>query len=126
MSQSSPSSFSSPFDDTASTFQIVVALLREWWARWRRGERPHAEDYLRRAAQSCPPSGLPDADAFAFVHAEVYLRRADGEAPPLEEYLARFPQFAARLQALFRNGPAFDSTTPFTLRPTEPSALQRP
>src|SRR5262249_31009066 len=67
-------------------------------ARWQAGERIPAEAYLERH-----PALQADVEgALELIYHEVLLREGQGEAPQLDEYLARFPQFAERLRLLFQ------------------------
>jgi hypothetical protein len=77
--------------------QLVEALRAEQCARWRAGERVPAEAYL----QQHPGLGADAGCALELVYQEVLLREQQGEAPHPDEYLRRFPQFAAQLAPLF-------------------------
>jgi serine/threonine-protein kinase len=75
----------------------LVAILRvDQHERWRRGEHIPAEHYLQQFFS------LHDEEdhALDLVYGEFLLREQLGEAPAPQEYVQRFPQFAAafRLQ----------------------------
>ncbi|HLN31947.1 MAG TPA: serine/threonine-protein kinase [Gemmataceae bacterium] len=78
--------------------QGLASLLEEVCAdqvqRWHGGERVSAEEYLARN----PILQSDSASAFELVYGEFVLRESLGETPALEEYLQRFPQFAAQLK----------------------------
>jgi len=78
--------------------QVAAILAVDQRERWRGGERIAAEDYLR------PYPALQAAvePALELVYGEVVLREERGEAPALNEYLERFPQYAARLREQFQ------------------------
>jgi hypothetical protein len=77
--------------------QPVEVLREDRRARWARGERVPAEEYLRRhpALRADPESVLQ------LVYDEVHLRQTLGEEPRLEEYARRFPELADELGPLF-------------------------
>src|SRR3954454_24398654 len=88
---------------------LASHLAEELTRAWRLGERPCAEDFLRRAP------GLaehPHAAALV-VHEEVRLRRELGPPIDAEELRRRFPQWEAALLPLLRRlepqdaGPVF-------------------
>jgi serine/threonine protein kinase/Tfp pilus assembly protein PilF len=64
--------------------------------RWRRGERPPAEEYLARHPEF---TDAPEA-ALELIAEEIYLRAEVGEEVPGEEFLRRFPQWQRQVQAL--------------------------
>src|SRR5438128_318540 len=76
--------------------QLVAVLCVDQWRRWHAGERIQAERYL----QTHPALAAAWADSFELVSAEFHIRQGLGGNPSLEEYLARFPQFAAKLHKL--------------------------
>jgi WD40 repeat protein len=70
--------------------------LIEQRTRWGRGERVTVEVLLRDH-----PELVEDAEAILdLVLGEVLLRQESGEKPGIEEYTARFPQFAELVRAL--------------------------
>jgi serine/threonine protein kinase len=71
-------------------------VCKEFEAAWKAGERPHIADYLDQAPELDRPALLPQ-----LVLLEVDYRRRAGEQPSREEYLARFPEYAELLGALF-------------------------
>jgi tetratricopeptide (TPR) repeat protein/tRNA A-37 threonylcarbamoyl transferase component Bud32 len=101
-----------------------ATLLRDdQRARWQRGERVVVEAYLDQH-----PALPPDAQ-LDLIYNEVVLLQEAGEAPRLEEYLRRFPQFAAQLKDQFEVDQALESGRLFgdarTLvehRPASPAA----
>src|SRR2546422_5110679 len=76
-----------------SPAEIVAVLRIDQRHRWQRGERVEAEAYLRAW-----PLVAEDDRALELICCEFRLRQALGEAASLEEYLQRFPAYAARLQ----------------------------
>jgi serine/threonine protein kinase/tetratricopeptide (TPR) repeat protein len=64
--------------------------------RWRLGERPPAEEFLRRHPQLWDQ---PEA-AVDLVYEEICLRQELGEESPAEQVVARFPQWRAQLEVL--------------------------
>ncbi len=73
------------------------AVLDEQQARWQRGERPPAEDFLARH-----PSLRDDAEAaLDVIYQEFVIRRALGESPSPDDYLGRFPTWADGLVRQF-------------------------
>ncbi len=82
-------------DRAASLSERLAAELAE---RWRRGERPCAEEYLQRY-----PDLWRDPEAAAdLIYEEVCLRQDLGEAGAAADALRRFPQWRAALEMLFR------------------------
>jgi serine/threonine-protein kinase len=75
----------------------ALALRLEQARRWRIKERVPAEEYLARH----PELNANPEYALEVVYGEVLLREEEGEMPRVEEFLARFPQFASQLQRLF-------------------------
>jgi serine/threonine protein kinase/tetratricopeptide (TPR) repeat protein len=73
-------------------------LAAELAERWRRGERPRAEEYLdRHPALWEQPEAATD-----LIYEEVCLRQEHGESDAAEDALRRFPQWRAELEVLFR------------------------
>lgn len=73
----------------------IVAVLRvDQWERWRLGQRVPAEAYL----DAFPAVRDQAEHAVELILAEYLLREELGEQPALEEYLGRFPQYAAALK----------------------------
>ncbi len=77
--------------------RLVEALREDQARRWRLGDGLPAETYL-----SAFP-GLADSadDALVLVWGEALLRLEAGDAPSLEEFRARFPQYADALALQF-------------------------
>ena len=76
-----------------SPAELVVMLRIDQKHRWKRGERVNAESYL-----SAWPSVNESNGALELICAEFILRQSLGETPLLEEYLQRFPAYAAQLR----------------------------
>jgi len=74
--------------------KVAAVLAVDQRERWRDGERPPAEGYL----QPYPALGGDVELALELVYGEFWLREELGEVPALEEYLRRFPAYAARLK----------------------------
>jgi hypothetical protein len=64
-------------------------------AAWLAGARPPVEEYLARAALEDPA-----ALSSELMRLDVEYRRRAGETPRLDEYQARFPGHAVRLNPL--------------------------
>jgi serine/threonine-protein kinase len=62
--------------------------------RWLAGQRVSTEAYF----QLFPTLSHDDEAAFALIYGEFMLRESLGEASTVEEFLWRFPQFAARFR----------------------------
>jgi WD40 repeat protein/tRNA A-37 threonylcarbamoyl transferase component Bud32 len=77
--------------------QLVEVVRADRRARWQRGERVPAEEYLARY----PALQADVTCAVELVYHEVLLREELGEAPQVGEYLQRFPQYRSRLEPLF-------------------------
>jgi WD40 repeat protein/tRNA A-37 threonylcarbamoyl transferase component Bud32 len=83
-----------PQPSAAHSPASLAALLGEdLRLRWRKGERPRAEDYLRDYPRLAE---YPDA-LLDLICREYALRQELGEAPAAQEYLARFPGHARAL-----------------------------
>src|SRR5262245_1473190 len=82
-------------DGAGGALDRIAALRREQRARWMCGERVAVEEYL--GGEDSETAVDPES-ALVLIHAEYLLRQELGEAPALEEYLARFPEFAERLR----------------------------
>jgi hypothetical protein len=83
--------------------QLATLLRDDQRARWQRGERVAVEVYLERHP-ALPADALLD-----LIYQEVVLLQEAGEAPQLNEYLRRFPQFAAQLKDQFEVDEALES-----------------
>jgi WD40 repeat protein/serine/threonine protein kinase len=82
------------------------ALLDDQARRWQRGERLLVETYLgQQPALRQDPEAVLD-----LLYHEVVLRQAHGEAVSVEEYIARFPQWAGQLRLHFQVHEAIDPT----------------
>jgi serine/threonine protein kinase/WD40 repeat protein len=97
----------------APLVEIVCERQRQLWQV---GERVSAETLLRQH-----PSLESDPDnALEVVYNEVLLREEYGETPRVEEYEARFPQFAPRLGPIFALHRALESSSPDGAHSTDP------
>src|SRR5262245_29761010 len=74
--------------------QIIGALSVDQWHRWQQGERVPAEVYL----QMHPGLAGAQGEAFDLVYGEFLLREELGEQPTIDDFVKRFPQYAAELQ----------------------------
>ena len=74
--------------------EIVDVIETDRAERWQRGDRVRAERYLA----DFPAVAADSEAALIIVYGEYYLRQESGDSPSLMEYLARFPQHAARLR----------------------------
>jgi serine/threonine protein kinase/Flp pilus assembly protein TadD len=73
-----------------------TALAEEMAARWRRGERPPAEEFL-----ACHPEIRDDSDAAIDLIYEEFCLRQEFRLPArAHEFLARFPQWREQLAAM--------------------------
>ena len=77
-----------------STQELVKRILADQRERCQRGEAFRVETYLEQQ-----PALRADADAVLdLIYHEMVLRETQGEAPTLQEYLARFPEWAEQLE----------------------------
>jgi serine/threonine protein kinase len=83
---------------------LAERLAEEMRRRWRRGERPLAEEFLRRHPELWD---RPQAAA-ELIYEEICLREEDGEPGADEDVLHRFPQWAAPLRVLLECHRALD------------------
>src|SRR5262245_34818746 len=84
--------------------QALSRVLTDQERRWRAGAPVALEDYLRQEPSLDDPEALLD-----LIYKEVLLRGERGESPQLEEYVARFPNLAAKLRPLFEVHHAIES-----------------
>jgi hypothetical protein len=77
--------------------EVVAVLAVDQQQRWQQGERPLAEGYLEKR----PDLRAEAESALELIYGEFLLRERLGESPQPEEYLCRFPAFAARLKEQF-------------------------
>jgi serine/threonine protein kinase len=75
---------------------LAERLAEEMAARWRRGERPLAEEYLARH----PDLRADPEAAIDLIHEEICLREEHGLPAPSSEILGRFPQWRTELEIL--------------------------
>jgi serine/threonine protein kinase len=87
--------------------QLVAVLCVDQWQRWHAGQRISAEKYF----EMHPALAAAWADSFELVSAEFRIRQELGENPTIQEYLTRFPQFAAKLHKLESIGSSPPATT---------------
>jgi WD40 repeat protein len=98
--------------------QLIDLVCDRQRLLWQGGERVPAEALLRQH-----PMLEADADgALEVVYNEVLLRAQCGETPRVEEYEARFPQFAPRLKPIFELHHALESSSADGAHSTDPSA----
>jgi predicted Ser/Thr protein kinase len=69
---------------------------RRFEAQWQGGEQPRIEDYLEVAPASDRPALVRD-----LLFLELAYRCRHGDRPPEDEYLRRFPEYAAVVEAVF-------------------------
>jgi serine/threonine-protein kinase len=79
-----------------SPARLIDRLCDEFEATWRKGLRPDLEDFLARA----PESGLSTLFRELLV-LELEYRVQRGESPTAQEYVSRFPVFAAVIDEIF-------------------------
>ncbi len=77
--------------------QVVADLLADRRRRWNDGDRVTAEQYLSEH----PELDATPEYAIDLVYSEYLMREQLGERPQADEYLARFPRFAAQLSRQF-------------------------
>src|SRR4029453_4372566 len=77
-----------------SARELAALVSLDQRERWRRGQRPAAEEYLRRFPQLLSDNEL----ALDVIYSEFLLREELGQQPDPREYLLRFPEFADTLQ----------------------------
>jgi len=94
--------------------RLLARLQAEQRAGWQRGERGLVETLLQEN-----PALRSEAEAILeLIYHEVLLREEHGEAPRLDEYLQRFPQFAAQLRDQFEVHGALESGRLFRATPS--------
>jgi serine/threonine-protein kinase len=101
--------------------EAAAVLAVDQWQRWHAGQRLPAEEYLRR----CPALSGDAGAALEVIYGEFLIRRDLGEPAEPQEYLDRFPQFAAGLREQFALFVALDTGATGTTAntsgpPTEP------
>jgi hypothetical protein len=77
-------------------FEQVVALCEDYSHDWQTQARPALESYLARVGDEARPTLFRNLLGIDIEH-----RRAAGEQPQLEEYCARYPQFASLIRNAF-------------------------
>jgi serine/threonine protein kinase/WD40 repeat protein len=77
-----------------STRELASLVSLDQRERWRRGQRPAAEEYLRRFPQLLSDEEL----VLDVIYSEFLLREELGQEPKPLEYQLRFPEFAETLQ----------------------------
>jgi serine/threonine protein kinase len=85
-----------------------MLLQVEQRKRWRAGDPVRVEVFF----QEYPRLKADEEAAIDLVYHEIRLREEKGEKGLVEEYLARFPEFAARLPALFELHSALKAGSP--------------
>ena len=96
----------------------VDAACDQFEAAWKAGERPRIEDHLEEAVESERPALLGELLAL-----ELAYRRRGGESPSPEEYRARFPDQAVRIDRVFAEQPAKPGRRIGTARPAVDASL---
>ena len=102
--------------------QAPLSLVHHHRQCWREGKRLSVEAFL----EEFPPPTLGDDDLLDLIYNEIVLREENGERPELDEYLKRFPEYAADLRAQFDVHRALQSGQPFTLNLSSASFDQTP
>src|SRR5580704_726547 len=92
--------------DTGSPSSRLRELCRDQRDRWLRGERVFVEAYLDRD----PQLGNDEKLLLDLIYAEFCLREEVRESPTCDEYLQRFPHFAAQLRPLLELHHAVEMT----------------
>jgi serine/threonine protein kinase len=86
-----------PGDDVSLTRLVEINRVCDGFeAAWRAGRRPAIEEHLDAVDEALRPELLRE-----LLAAELELRRSAGEDPGVAEYLARFPDDVALVEALF-------------------------
>src|SRR5690242_4478854 len=75
---------------------LAARLVGEMIERWRRGERPLAEEFLARH----PGLAEHPEPAADLIYEELCLRQEHGPEVPAEQVLRRFPQWRPQLEVL--------------------------
>jgi hypothetical protein len=89
--------FVAPERETLDDFDWLTRLRHDQQKRWRRGERPLVEVYLRRFQMlRQDPEALLD-----MIYQEILLREEGGEAPQSREYAQRFPTCREQIEQQF-------------------------
>ncbi|HTU27276.1 MAG TPA: serine/threonine-protein kinase, partial [Pirellulales bacterium] len=76
-------------------------------SRWLAGDRIPVETFLSQH----PELATRECDLVELIHAEIDLRESQGEHPAAEEYVNRFPGFAAQVESLFDGKSTLASVT---------------
>jgi hypothetical protein len=97
-----------------------MRLLVEQRQAWRQGKRVLVETYLERH----PRLADDDEAVLDLIDNEVLARREQGEAPRLDEYLRRFPRWAAEVRLQFEVEQAIEADRQAAA--TLPAGLPRP
>jgi tetratricopeptide (TPR) repeat protein len=85
----------------------VRALRCDQRRRWQEGERIRVEAYLEQQ-----PDLRSDSEGILdLIYNEIVLREEHSESPGLDDYLARFPQFAAQLRLQFEVHEALEESS---------------
>jgi tRNA A-37 threonylcarbamoyl transferase component Bud32 len=102
-------------DSTLDHTRVGPAPPDDLRRRWQHGDRLRVETYFEQN----PALAQDEEAAIDLIYCEFLLRAEGGEAPRPEEYVARFPRYAQRLQFLL----AFDEAVCDLIR--SPSLAQR-
>ena len=95
-SKTSMSTLASDRSELAEAASLGEQLAREMRQRWRRGERPTAEEYLAQF----PELRQSAEAAIDVIYEEFCLRQAAGETDVANDVLRRFPEWRAPLQVM--------------------------
>jgi len=98
--------------------QRVDEVSSKFEGDWQEGKRPAIEEYLQDV-----PGPEQRALLGELVAVELELRRAAGEQPLLEEYLLRFPSYAALIEERFAGNVDCQAVPPTDLRPQTGSTV---
>src|SRR5262245_11561356 len=104
-----------PADHPLRAASLQTLIRSDLEIRWRRGQTPHLEEYLKQFPELGPPRALPAA----LLYHECQVRQLIGDRPELDTYRERFPEQFAELQRLLREQPiATRNAPPAPIRPT--------
>ncbi len=99
---------------------LVESLRRDQRSQWQAGARITAETYVQQH-----PALREDAEGtLELLYNEILIRLEAGEVPRLEEYQARFPPLAARLELLFEVHSVLEAGYPPLLGATGPAPCE--
>jgi tetratricopeptide (TPR) repeat protein len=108
-----------PREGQGAAQELVERLADEMTGRWRRGERPCAEEYLA----ACPELAADPEAALELVSEEIRLRLDHGEPVHAAELRRRFPQWEKQVCALLDFHRVLASQTPAAAFPAPSETL---